>query len=119
MPLDVVTNEVCTYYTTDNPDTPTDSRCYVVQGLMTLYLRENTALTSASESSGRALKLLQTAMNKDTPSPFLGDAGDIGAYGVLGVRYMSGTIDDESSRVLGGAVLINNDGDDGKVNGVV
>ena len=117
--MDVVTNEACTYYSADNPDTPTDSRYYVVQGHMTLYLRENTALSSASESSGRALKLLQTAMNKDTPSPFLGDAGDLGAYGVLGVRYTSGTIDDEGSRVQGGAVLINNGGDAGNVNGVV
>ena len=97
--MDVVTNEACTYYSADNPDTPTDSRYYVVQGHMTLYLRENTALSSTSESSGRALKLLQTAINKDTPSSFLGDAGDLGTYGILGA---SNTCPERSTmRVVG------------------
>ena len=122
-PPDVVANEACAYYTADNPATPAGSRCYVVRGHMTLYLRENAASSFASESSGRALKLLQTAMNQDAPSPFLGEeAGDLGADGVLGVRYMSGATDDEGGRVQGGAVLIHDDGGDAGaagVNGVV
>ena len=36
---------------------------------MMLYLRENTALSSTSESSNKALKTLLVAMNKDDPSP--------------------------------------------------
>ena len=108
-PPDIVTQKTCTYYTADNPNTPSNSDCYVIQGLMTLYLRENTALSSTSQSSSKALKALLTAMNKDDPSPFLEDSGDdeFSVSGVKGVRYIRGTPDE------GGMMLIDNSGNQG------
>jgi len=108
-PPDIVTQKTCTYYTADNPTTPSNSDCYVIQGLMTLYLRENTALSSTSQSSSKALKALLTAMNKDDPSPFLEDSGDdeFSVSGVKGVRYIRGTPDE------GGMMLIDNSGNQG------
>jgi len=113
-PSDIVTQKTCTYYTSDNPATPPNSDCYVIQGLMTLYLREYTALSSTSESSSKALKTLLRAMNKVDPSPFLEySEGRFGVAGVRGVRYVRGTPDD------GGLVLIDNSGNDGVEGGVV
>ncbi|KAL7540502.1 hypothetical protein ACHAXR_010169 [Thalassiosira sp. AJA248-18] len=109
----VLTQRTCSYYTADNPETPTNTNCYVIQGLMTLYLRENTALSSTSESSSKALKTLLEAMNNDDPSPFVDYSGngDYSTDGVKAVRYMKGTPDE------GGMVLIDNSGNQGVGNG--
>lgn len=106
MPQDIVTEMACTYFTPDSNETPSNSSCYVIQGLMTLYLREDSALTSALQSSSEALKTILDAMNKDDPSPFLENSGDglLSVNGVKGVRYIKGTPDE------GGIVLIDNSG---------
>lgn len=105
MPEDIVTEMACTYFTPDNSAMPSNSSCYVIQGLMTLYLREDSAQTSTLQSSSEALKTILDAMNKEDPSPFLEDSGDYYAVsGVMGVRYIKGTPDE------GGVVLIDNSG---------
>ena len=113
-PPDIVTKKTCSYFTLDNPETPPDSDCYVIQGLMTLYLRENTALSSTSESSSKALRTLMKAMNTATQSPFVdhSDGGDedetrFRTEGVRAVRFIEGTPDD------GGLLLIDNNGNQG------
>mmetsp|Transcript_18801 Transcript_18801/g.33764 ORF Transcript_18801/g.33764 Transcript_18801/m.33764 type:complete len:641 (+) Transcript_18801:422-2344(+) len=106
-PPDIVTQRTCTYYTSDNPATPPNSYCYVVQGLMTLYLRENSSLSSTSESSTKALKALLTAMNEEDPSPFAEGGDRFGVAGIKGLRYVQGTPDE------GGMNLIDNSGGDG------
>mmetsp|Transcript_18401 Transcript_18401/g.39792 ORF Transcript_18401/g.39792 Transcript_18401/m.39792 type:complete len:782 (-) Transcript_18401:73-2418(-) len=109
MPQDIITQKTCTYYTGDNPETPTNSNCHVIQGFMTLYLRENSVLSSTLTSSSRALKALLTAMNRDDPSPFVEFSGDeeFSVSGVKGVRYIKGTPDE------GGILLIDNSGNGG------
>ncbi len=103
MPRDIVTNMACTYFTADNPETPSNSSCYVVQELMTLYLRESSALTSTLQSYSEALKMILDAMNKDDPSPFFEESGDqYSVHDIKGVRYLKGTPDE------GGIVLIDN-----------
>ncbi len=108
MPRDIVTEMACTYFTANNAKTPSNSSCYVIQGLMTLYLREDSALTSTLQSSSEALKYILDAMNMDDPSPFLEGSGDDGfsVSGVKGVRYIKGTPDE------GGIVLIDNNGNE-------
>jgi len=108
-PRDIVTSRACGYYTSDNPETPTDSKCYVIQALMTLYLREDSARSSTLESSSRALKALMTAMNREDPSPFVDYGGneDYAVDGLKGVRYIKGTPD------TGGVLLIDNGGSRG------
>jgi len=105
MPEDIVTEMACTYFTPNNSVMPSNSSCYVIQGLMTLYLREDSAQTSTLQSSSEALKTILDAMNKDDPSPFLEDSGDYHAVsGVVGVSYIKGMPDE------GGVVLIDNSG---------
>lgn len=114
-PKDIVlTQQTCTYYTTDNSETPSNSNCYVIQGFMTLYLRENYPQSSTLQSSQLALRTLLNSMNTDDPSPFLEDSGDedVSVDGVVGVRYIKGTPD------AGGIKLIDNKGGSG-VNGNV
>jgi len=115
-PRDIVTQKTCTYYTATNPTTPPGTTCHVVQGLMTLYLREDSAASSTMQSSSRALRTLLNAMNRDDPSPFVeqfngdnssNDAGDDESYRVRGVRavhFVKGTPDE------GGVLLIDNSG---------
>eukprot|EP01082_Thalassiosira_pseudonana_P009262 g8357.t1 g8357 contig29:336166-338606(-) len=76
-PQDIVTENTCSYYTADNAATPANTNCYVIQGFMTLYLREDSVQTSHLESSNAALKSLLVAFNVNDPSPFLEvDGGD-------------------------------------------
>lgn len=113
MPQDVVTQQTCSYYTGDNPETPPNSGCYVIQGFMTLYLREDSVASSTLTSSSRALKALLTAMNSNDPSPFVEFSGDdeYSVSGVRGVRYIEGTPDE------GGVLLIDNRGNMGVATG--
>ena len=116
-PQDIITERACEYYTQSNPETPSNSNCYFIQGLMTLYLREDNPKSSTFESSSKALKTLLTAMNVDDPCPFVEDSGDdeLSVVGVKGARYISGTPDQ------GGLTLIDNSGgnyDDSGASGV-
>ncbi|KAL7550784.1 hypothetical protein ACHAWF_014003 [Thalassiosira exigua] len=106
MPQDVVTEMACAHFRPGSPDRPPDSDCYVVRGLMMLYLREDTALSSASESSGRALKTIMLAMNVADPCPFVDRGFGDGAYevdGVRAVRYVKGTPDDGNVKWIDGS----------------
>jgi len=106
-PPDVVTDAPCTQFTSANENTPPNTNCYVVRGLMTLYLREDSVLSSASESSEKALKALMTSMNEQTPSPFLpqeegnNDNERLGVVGLEGVAYLRGTPDDGGLDAVG------------------
>ena len=113
-PKDIIlTKKTCSYYTADNTDTPSNSKCYVIKSLSKLYLREDNAQSSPLHSSQQALRILLDAMNSPSPSPFLESSGD-GDYSVEGVkevRYIMGTPDE------GGVLLIDNSGGSGLNNG--
>ncbi|EJK65218.1 hypothetical protein THAOC_13950 [Thalassiosira oceanica] len=74
------------------------TRCVVVEGYMTLYLREGAASSSALESSTEALKALALAMNPagGGESPFVegADGSEYAVPGLRGIRYVSGTPDE-------------------------
>lgn len=94
-PEDIVTLKTCKFFSASNEATPENSKCYTIRSFMTLYLREDSALTSKLQSSSKALKALLTAFNVDTPSPFLdGQGGEFSVEGLKGVRYMHGQPDD-------------------------
>jgi hypothetical protein len=84
--------------------TTTNSTCYVVNSKMTLYLRENVAATSIYQSTSSALKVIQTAMNDMTPSPFIEESDDteLSITGVQSVRYISGMPDEGMDYVTAG-----------------
>jgi len=106
-PQDIIlTKKTCSYYTADNADTPSNSKCYVIKSLSKLYLREDNAQSSPFHSSQQALRILLGAMNSPSPSPFLESSGDddYSVEGVKGVRYIMGTPDE------GGVLLIDNSG---------
>ena len=105
-PQDIITRNACTYYTADSDVMPLNTNCYVIQGFMTLYLRDRSAFTSNVESSSKALKTLLTAFNVDDPSPFLEGQGNYGVQGLRGIRYIRGTPDQ-------GSPIIDNTGDGG------
>ena len=99
-PQDIVTENTCSYYTADNAATPANTNCYVIQGFMTLYLREDSVQTSHLESSNAALKSLLVAFNVNDPSPFLEvDGGEFSVDGLMGVRYLRGTPDAGSTNI--------------------
>lgn len=113
-PQDIIlTKKTCSYYTADNTDTPSNSKCYVIKSLSKLYLREDNAQSSPLHSSQQALRILLDAMNSPSPSPFLESSGDreYSVEGVKGVRYIMGTPDE------GGVLLIDNSGGSGLNNG--
>jgi len=94
-PEDIVTTKPCKFFTASNEATPENSKCYTIRSFMTLYLRENSVLTSELQSSSKALKAVLTAFNVDSPSPFLdGQGGEFSVEGLKGVRYMHGQADD-------------------------
>ncbi len=94
-PEDIVTLKTCKFFSASNEATPENSKCYTIRSFMTLYLREDSALTSKLQSSSKALKALLTAFNVDSPSPFLdGQGGEFSVEGLKGVRYMHGQPDD-------------------------
>jgi len=113
-PQDIIlTKKTCSYYTADNTDTPSNTKCYVIKSLSKLYLREDNAQSSPYHSSQQALRILLDAMNSPSPSPFLESSGDreYSVEGVKGVRYIMGTPDE------GGVLLIDNSGGSGLNNG--
>ena len=77
-------------------DRPEGTDCLVVEGRMTLYLREGEASSSALESSTDALKAVALAMDPagGGTSPFVEGGGGYGVEGVRGIRYVSGTPDE-------------------------
>ncbi len=94
-PEDIVTSKTCKFFSASNEATPENSKCYTIRSFMTLYLREDSVLTSKLQSSSKALKALLTAFNVDSPSPFLdGQGGEYSVEGLKGVRYMHGQPDD-------------------------
>ncbi|KAL3782871.1 hypothetical protein HJC23_008865 [Cyclotella cryptica] len=92
LPLDVPTDASCTYFNS----TDASMSCTTIQGQMTLYLRQNSAESSALESSSRALKILMQNLNMEN-SPFLAASQNdqYSVDGVLGIRYISGTPDQQ------------------------
>mmetsp|Transcript_5216 Transcript_5216/g.10182 ORF Transcript_5216/g.10182 Transcript_5216/m.10182 type:complete len:897 (-) Transcript_5216:384-3074(-) len=96
-PDDIVTQNTCTYFTTDVA--PPDTTCHVVNAFLTLYLRENHAATSHLQSSTDALRAILTAMNVDSPSPFVEGQGRYAVEGVKGVRYIKGTPDEGQDKI--------------------
>ena len=99
-PSDAITEEACTAFVSDETAT-----CYVISGGLTLYLRENSVHSSAEQSSTRALKLLMTEYNRED-SPFVDNNND-GEYavdGLRGIRYISGSPDQELGRGHGNNV---------------
>jgi hypothetical protein len=94
-PTDIVTSKTCKFFSASNAATPENSKCYTIRSFMTLYLREDSVLTSKLQSSSKALKAILTAFNLDSPSPFLdGQGGEFSVEGLKGVRYMHGQVDD-------------------------
>jgi hypothetical protein len=94
-PEDIVTSKPCKFFVASNEATPENSKCYTIRSFMTLYLREDSALTSELQSSSKALRAILTAFNVDSPSPFLGgQGGEFSIEGLKGVRYMHGQADD-------------------------
>jgi len=94
-PADIVTSKTCKFFSASNEATPENSKCYTIRSFMTLYLREDSVLTSKLQSSSKALKAILTAFNLDSPSPFLdGQGGEFSVEGLKGVRYMHGQSDD-------------------------
>ena len=86
-PSDTVTEEACTAFISDDT-----AICHVIRGELTLYLREDSVHSSAEQSSTKALKLLMTEYNRDD-SPFVD--GDYAVDGLKGIRYISGSPDQE------------------------
>jgi len=94
-PTDIVTSKTCKFFSASNTATPDNSKCYTIRSFMTLYLREDSVLTSKLQSSSKALKAILTAFNLESPSPFLdGQGGEFSVEGLKGVRYMQGQPDD-------------------------
>ena len=94
-PADIVTTKTCKFFSASNEATPDNSKCYNILSFMTLYLREDSVLTSKLQSSSKALKAILTAFNNESPSPFLeGQGGEFSVEGLKGVHYMHGYADD-------------------------
>jgi hypothetical protein len=87
-PTDTVTTSPCTHFTST-----ASSSCHSIQGGMTLYLRENSSSSSASQSSTRALKILMNEFNNNESS-FMND-GEYAVNGLAGIRYISGVADED------------------------
>ena len=98
-PQDIITEQTCSYYNAENM--PTSSKCYVIRGLQTLYLREDDTSTSTLQSSQLALRTLLNAMNIEenndsSSSPFLEYSNNdmYSVEGVKAVRYIKGRPDE-------------------------
>ncbi|KAL7485627.1 hypothetical protein ACHAW6_013579 [Cyclotella cf. meneghiniana] len=105
LPIDAATGAACTYFSSNESGTS----CHAIQGRMTLYLRQNAPSSSALQSSSQALKILMQYFNMQN-SPFLADS-DNDEYrvdGLIGIRYISGTPDEQ--------IYIDNNGNGGTLN---
>eukprot|EP00956_Cyclotella_meneghiniana_P030627 scaffold77778_cov54-Cyclotella_meneghiniana.AAC.3 len=97
-PDDTILDESCTVL----PPSTTNTTCHVIQGQMTLYLRENSPYSSVEQSTTQALKLLMTEFNREN-SPFVSN-GSYGVDGVRAIRYVTSTSDIENGGYSKGEV---------------
>lgn len=98
-PDDTILDESCTVLPSS---TTNNTTCHVVQGQMTLYLRENSPYSSVEQSTTQALKLLMTEFNREN-SPFVSE-GQYGVDGVRAIRYITSTSDIENGGYSKGEV---------------
>lgn len=95
LPADELSEKPCTYFA--GKDEIEGSNCHVIDGGMTLYLRDGGEPTDGEESdllersTVDALEVIVEAMNgKEGLSPFLEGRGNYGVADLLGIRFRAG-----------------------------